>query len=194
MRSLSTVGGFTLMSRVLGFIRDMVISRYLGTGILMEAWVVAFRLPNLFRRLFGEGAFNAAFVPRYSRKLEEDDAGSADQFAARTVTLMALILAVIAALAFVFMVPITRLMAWDYTGEKFDLAVSLSRITIVYMFFVCLMAAFSGVLNSHRVFGPPAFAYVVLNIVFLIGLFVVVPRYGHPERVLSWSSTPWSAS
>ena len=187
MRSLSTVGGFTLMSRILGFVRDMVISRYLGTGVLMEAWVVAFRFPNLFRRLFGEGAFNAAFVPLYSRKLEEEGDQSADQFAAQTVTLMALILIAIAVLALIFMVPITRLGAWDYEGEKFDLAVSLSRITTVYLIFVCLMAAFSGMLNSRRVFGPPAFAYVVLNIVFLTGLLFVVPRIGQPEMVLSWS-------
>ncbi len=187
MRSLATVGGFTLMSRVLGFVRDMVISRYLGVGIQMDAWVVAFRFPNLFRRVFGEGAFNAAFVPLYSRKLEEDGDQAADLFAARTVTLMALILIVIAVLAYLFMGPITRVVARGYTGERFDLAVTLSRITTVYLIFVCLMAAFSGMLNSRRIFGPPAFAYVILNIVFLTGLFVVVPKTGQPEVVLSWS-------
>ncbi len=187
MRSLATVGGFTLMSRVLGFVRDMVISRYLGAGIQMDAWVVAFRFPNLFRRVFGEGAFNAAFVPLYGRKLEEDGQIKADLFAARTVTLMAIILIVLAILAFVFMEPITHLFAMGYSGERFDLAVNLSRITTVYLIFVCLMAAFSGMLNSHRVFGPPAFAYVVLNLVFLTGLLVVVPRIGQAERVLSWS-------
>lgn len=187
MRSLATVGGFTLMSRILGFVRDMVISRYLGAGISMDAWVAAFRFPNLFRRVFGEGAFNAAFVPLYSRKLEEDGREKADCFAARTVTLMASILIVLAILAFVFMEPITRLFTMGYSGEKFNLAVSLSRITTVYLIFVCLMAAFSGMLNSHRVFGPPAFAYVVLNLVFLTGLFFVVPLTGQAERVLSWS-------
>ncbi|MFK5921698.1 MAG: murein biosynthesis integral membrane protein MurJ, partial [Verrucomicrobiota bacterium] len=188
MRSLATVGGFTLMSRVLGFVRDMVISRYLGVGIQMDAWVVAFRFPNLFRRIFGEGAFNAAFVPLYSRKLEEEGSSSADIFAARTVTLMTLILIVIAVLAFIFMEPLTRhVAARGFTGEKLALTVYLSRITTVYLIFVCLMAAFSGMLNSRRVFGPPAFAYVILNIVFLIGLFVVVPKIGHPEVVLSWS-------
>lgn len=175
------------MSRILGFVRDMVISRYLGTDVKMEAWVAAFRFPNLFRRLFGEGAFNAAFVPLYSRKLEEDGGESADLFAARTVTMMAIILTVIAVLAYIFMGPITRVVARGYTGETFELAVRLSRITTVYLIFICLMAAFSGMLNSRRVFGPPAFAYVVLNIVFLTSLFLVVPKIGHPELVLSWS-------
>ena len=187
MRSLATVGGFTLMSRLLGFARDMVISRYLGASVSMDAWVAAFRFPNLFRRVFGEGAFNSAFVPLYSRKLEEDGEAKADQFAARTVTLMALILVVLAVLAFVFMEPITRVVARGYKGEAFELAVRLSRITTVYLIFVCLMAAFSGMLNSRRVFGPPAFAYVVLNIVFLCGLLFVVPRIGQPELVLAWS-------
>ncbi len=187
MRSLSTVSGFMLLSRILGFTRDMVIARYLGTGIAMEAWVAAFRFPNLFRRLFGEGAFNAAFVPLYSRKIEENGKQKADLFAARTVTIMALILTVLAVLAYVFMEPITRLVARGYTGEKFDLAVNLSRITTAYLIFICLVAAFSGMLNSQRVFGPPAFAYVVLNIVFLNGLFFVVPKTGNPEYVLSWS-------
>ncbi|MCF6312348.1 MAG: murein biosynthesis integral membrane protein MurJ [Verrucomicrobiales bacterium] len=187
MRSLATVGGFTLMSRVLGFVRDMVISRYLGVNIQMDAWVVAFRFPNLFRRVFGEGAFNAAFVPLYSRKLEEEGDQKADLFAARTVTLMALILIVLAVLAYIFMGPIISLISMGYVGERYDLAVTLSRITTVYLVFVCLMAAFSGMLNSRRVFGPPAFAYVILNIVFLIGLLGVVPEIGQPEVVLSWS-------
>jgi putative peptidoglycan lipid II flippase len=187
LRSLATVSGFTLISRILGFVRDMLVANYLGASMASDAWVAAFRLPNLFRRVFGEGAFNSAFVPLYSRKLEEEGSDAADHFAGRTLSLMAIILAVISVLAFIFMEPLTRAMNWGYEGEKLALATSLSRITVSYLFFICLMAGIGGVLNSRRIFGAPAFAYVVLNVIFLIALGVVVPRTGNPEYVLAWS-------
>ena len=187
IRSLFTVGGLTLVSRILGFVREGFILHYLGAGAAADAWVAAFRFPNLFRRVFGEGAFNAAFVPVYSRKIEEDGDEKADDFGSRTISLMFFILSVLFAISFLFMGPITRVVAMGYTGEKLELAISLSRITAVYMIFVCLMAAFAGILNSRKVFGAPAFAYVLLNVVFLVGLIFVVPRTGHAETVLAWS-------
>ena len=186
-RSMFTVGGFTLMSRILGFVRDKLIATYLGAGIMGDVWFTAFRLPNLFRRIFGEGAFNAAFVPMYSRRLEEEGDEVADNFARRTLSLMGLILTVLFVLAFIFMDPLIRATNIGYSqDERLGLAVVASRITIVYMIFVCLMAAFSGVLNSRRSFAAPAFAYVVLNIVFLVGLFLFVPKADDPIKVLSW--------
>lgn len=186
IRSLFTVGSLTLVSRILGFVREGFILHYLGAGPAAEAWVAAFRFPNLFRRVFGEGAFNAAFVPVYSRKIEEDGDASADNFGSRTISMMFFILSVLCLLSFIFMRPITRVVALGYEGETFEMAVSLSRITAVYMIFVCLMAAFAGILNSRKVFGAPAFAYVLLNIVFLVGLIFVVPKTGHAEFVLAW--------
>ncbi len=182
-----TVSGFTLLSRVLGLARDILIATYLGAGTRGDVWVAAFRLPNLFRRIFGEGAFNAAFVPMYSRRIEEDGEKMADKFAMKTLSLMALILAVLFVLAFIFMDPLTRALNWGYSSdERLDLAVAASKVTLIYMIFVCLMAGLAGVLNSRRSFAAPAFAYTVLNIVFLVGLLIVIPRTGEPLKVLTW--------
>jgi putative peptidoglycan lipid II flippase len=191
IRSMATVGGFTLVSRVLGVVRDKLVTYYLGAQELGDVWVTAFRLPNLFRRIFGEGAFNAAFVPMYSRRLEEHADGDAateraDAFAGRTISLMAAILVVLLVLCYIFMEPLVAIIAWGFRGDaRFGLAVEASRVTIVYLVFICLMAAVSGVLNSRKVFGPPAFAYVVLNVVFLVALGVFVPGSEDPLGVLS---------
>ncbi|MCB1062848.1 MAG: murein biosynthesis integral membrane protein MurJ [Verrucomicrobiae bacterium] len=186
LRSLFTISGLTLVSRILGMVRDMMVSHYLGTGAAADAWVAAFRFPNLFRRVFGEGAFNSAFVPMYSRRLEEQGDEGADRFGSKTLSLMFVILAGIFVLAFIFMGPITKVMAMGFDAERYALAVDLSRITVVYLVFVCLMAAFSGILNSRRSFAPPAIAYIMLNVVFIAGLTLVATRIGHAEYVLSW--------
>lgn len=186
LRNLFTLSGLTLLSRILGLVRDMIVNHFLGASAAADAWVVAFRFPNLFRRVFGEGAFNASFVPMYSRRIEESGDEEADYFASKTISLMFVILAVLFALSFVFMEPITRLIAWKFEGERFDLAVELSRITVVYLVFVCLMAAFSGILNSRRSFAPPAIAYVMLNVVFIVGLLLVATRTGDAAHVLAW--------
>ena len=177
IRSMFTVGGFTLMSRILGFVRDKLIANYLGAGQLGDVWVAAFALPNMFRRIFGEGAFNSAFVPLYCRKIEEEGDQSANHFASRTITIMFWILLTIFVLFFIFMEQVIIATNWGFRlDDRMGLAVSASRITIVYMIFVCLMAAFSGVLNSRKRFGPPAFAYVILNIV-LIGVLIFASRF-----------------
>lgn len=187
-RSFFTVGGLTLLSRLLGFLRDKLIAFHLGGGAVADVWVAAFQLPNLFRRIFGEGAFNAAFVPMYSRRLEESGNEGADGFARRTLSTMALILTVCFVLCFVFMEPIVKLTNIGFAEDgRLGSAVTASRITIVYLIFICLVAGLSGILNSRKVFAAPAFAYVVLNLVFLLGLVVVVPRTGNPLTVLCWS-------
>tara|TARA_R110002096_G_scaffold33146_29_gene95951 strand:+ start:268 stop:1815 length:1548 start_codon:yes stop_codon:yes gene_type:complete len=187
-RSIFTVSGFTLMSRLLGFVRDKLIASYLGVGPLADVWVAAFRLPNLFRRVFGEGAFNAAFVPMYSRRLEEGGDSDADLLARRTLSLMFSILIVLFVLAFIFMEPIVKITNIGFkAGGRLEPAVAASRITVVYLIFICLVAAISGVLNSRKVFAAPAFAYVVLNLVFLAALFFVVPKTGDPLTVLCWA-------
>lgn len=188
IRSLFTVSGFTLLSRILGFVRDKLIANYLGGGALADVWVAAFRLPNIFRRVFGEGAFNAAFVPMYSRRIEEDGDEVADAFARRTLSLMATILVTCFVLAFIFMEPLVRITNLGYEEDgRLGPAIDASRITVVYLIFICLVAGLSGVLNTRRVFGAPAFAYVVLNLVFLAALVFVVPRTGEPLEVLCWS-------
>lgn len=187
-RSFFTVGTLTLASRIAGFVRDKLIAVHLGSGAMADVWVAAFQLPNLFRRVFGEGAFNAAFVPMYSRRLEERGARAADAFARRTLSTMFVILMACFVLSFVFMEPIVRLTNIGFTGdERFELAVKASRVTIGYLVFICLVAGLSGILNSRKVFAAPSFSYVALNLVFLVALLVVVPRTGAPLLVLSWS-------
>ncbi|MDF1812825.1 MAG: murein biosynthesis integral membrane protein MurJ [Verrucomicrobiales bacterium] len=186
-RSMFTVGGFTLMSRILGFVRDKLIANYLGAGQLGDVWVAAFALPNMFRRIFGEGAFNSAFVPVYCRKIEEEGDEAANKFASRTITIMFWILVTIFVLAFIFMKEVVILTNWGFRAdERLGLAVSAARITIVYMIFVCLMAAFSGVLNSRKRFGPPAFAYVVLNIVLIAVLLFASSYFENPLTAISY--------
>jgi putative peptidoglycan lipid II flippase len=187
-RSFFTVGGLTLVSRILGFLRDKLIASYLGSGAMSDVWVAAFQLPNLFRRVFGEGAFNSAFVPMYSRRLEEAGEKEADQFARRTLSLMFVLLMGCFVLAFIFMDPIIRATNMGFSADgRLELAVPAARITVVYLVFICLVAGLSGILNSRRVFAAPAFAYVALNLVFLVALVVVVPRTGEPLTVLCWA-------
>lgn len=183
-----TVGSLTLVSRIVGFVRDKLIAYHLGSGAMADVWVAAFQFPNLFRRVFGEGAFNAAFVPMYSRRLEEEGAEKADRFARRTLSTMFVILMGCFVVSFVFMEPIVKLTNIGFASDgRLEPAVKASRITVVYLVFICLVAGLSGILNSRKVFAAPAFAYIVLNLVFLVGLLFVIPKTGDPLTVLSWS-------
>ncbi len=188
VRALMTLSGLTLVSRVLGLVRDMMINHYLGVGARSDAWNAAFQLPNLFRRVFGEGAFNAAFIPLYSGKLEEGE-DSAFGYGNRVVFLLALILAALFVIFFIFLKPILWMMNPGYPPETLAQTIGLSRVTLGYLFFVCLLAAFSAVLNSHKKFAAPAISYVFLNVVFILGLIIAIPFVGkeNAQWVLSWS-------
>jgi len=188
LKNLATVSGLTLLSRILGFARDMVVSYYLGaTTKVADAWMTALAFPNMFRRVFGEGAFNSAFVPLYGKKVGKGD-DVADNYASRVLILMGFSLAVIFAISFIFMRPIMWVMSSGFDAEKLDLTVRLSRITVGYLLFICLVAGYSGILNTRKVFGAPAISYAMLNVVFLAGLFIFAPRTGNPEFVLAWST------
>lgn len=181
-----TVSGLTLLSRVLGLIRDVVINHYLGVNSVSDAWNSAFQFPNLFRRVFGEGAFNAAFVPMYAGKLEDGEE-EAFSFGSRAILLLSIILAGVFFFCMIFTWPIMWLFNLGYDSETLELTVALARVTMGYLFFVCLLSAFSAILNSHKKFFAPAFSYTFLNIAFLVGLWAFVPIYGNPEKVLVWS-------
>ena len=182
-----TVSGFTLLSRILGFVRDMLIGHYMGVGRVSDAWNAAFQFPNLFRRVFGEGAFNSAFVPMYSRIRAEDGDEKAFRFGNRVIVLLGLVLSVLFALCFVFIRPVMTALNTGFDTGTIDLASSLAKVTSGYMVFVCLVAAVSSILNSHKNFMAPALSYAFLNLVFLVSLWFCVPRFGQPEVVLSWS-------
>jgi putative peptidoglycan lipid II flippase len=187
LRSFATVGGWTLISRVLGFVRDIMIATFLGAGPVAEAFFVAFRLPNMFRRFFAEGAFNMAFVPLFAKKLEGDGAAVARQFAeeAMAALLTALIvLTVIAQLAMPWFV-LALASGFDDDG-KLDLAVAFSRVVFPYIVFISLAALFSGILNSFGKFSAAAAAPVLLNVI-LIGVMALAAALGwEVGPALSW--------
>ncbi|TKZ22472.1 murein biosynthesis integral membrane protein MurJ [Shimia litoralis] len=174
MRSFLTVGGWTMASRVLGFVRDALILALLGTGPLYEAYVVAFRLPNMFRRFFAEGAFNMAFVPMFSKKVEgkEDALG----FAREAFAGLATVLIVLTILAQAAMPWLVWLLASGFKGQdQFALSVEFGRYAFPYILFISLAALLSGVLNATGRFAAAAAAPVLLNILLIGG--VVVASY-----------------
>ena len=173
-----TVGLWTFLSRILGFVRDILIAAWLGTGPVAEAFLVAFSLPNMFRRFFAEGAFNMAFVPMFSKKLEARD--GAEQFARDAFSGLAAFLLLFTVLAIIFMPWLVLAMASGFAGdERFGMAVTLGRIVFPYIFFISLAACLSGVLNASGRFVAAAAAPVLLNIV-LIGALLLA-EYVLPE-------------
>lgn len=182
-----TVSGFTLLSRILGLVREMLIAHFLGAGAKSDIWVAAFRFPNLFRRILGEGALNAAFVPLYSGKLETEGVEAASNFGSRVTILLSMILALICVVCYFFMEGITRFLTSGFSEDKILEATYFSKITISYLFLICIVAAVSGILNSHKKFAAPSFAYAILNVVFLVGILGVMPFVEDKTEVLAWS-------
>jgi putative peptidoglycan lipid II flippase len=191
MRGAVTVGVWTMASRVLGFARDILIAAILGTGPVADAFFVALRLPNLFRRLFGEGAFNAAFVPSISTILHQEGMEAATGFAEEATAVMIFWLGGITVLGEIFMPWLLYVLAPGFSGNhgKFALAVVLTRIMFPYLFFVCLTALFSGVLNAMGRFAAAAAAPLLFN-VFSIAFMLGLSRYTpNPGYALAWGVT-----
>ena len=188
IRSILTVGSLTLGSRVFGFGRDILIAAVLGAGPLADAFFVAFRLPNMFRRLFAEGAFSAAFVPLFNRIAATDGPGAAERFAedALSVLLWALVVAV--ALGQIAMPALMTVFAPGFLAapDTFDLAVDLSRITFPYLLFVSLVSLLGGVLNSLGRFAAAAASPILLNLVLIGAIVGAAPFFPTPAHALAW--------
>ena len=186
-RHLFSVAAFTLLSRATGFFRDVMLGAVLGAGLVADAFYVAFRLPNHFRAIFGEGAFNAAYVPSYSRVLESEGAERARQFASSIFTLLLASQVVLLVVAWAFMPQLVGLLApgFEADPEKFNLAVTLTRITFPYLLCVTLVTLYSGSLNAQRHFAAAAFSPVLLNLVMMatLALAFVFPSAGHAAAV-----------
>ncbi|KZM51253.1 murein biosynthesis integral membrane protein MurJ [Labrenzia sp. OB1] len=167
VRNFATVGGATLLSRLLGFVRDVLLAAAVGAGPVADAFVVAFRLPNLFRRLLAEGAFNSAFIPLFGRTVEEEGDESARKFAGEIGAALLFCLLALTALAQIFMPFVVWALAPGFAGdaEKFDLTVLMSRIAFPYLIFISLLAFIGGILNTYQRFAAAAFAPVMLNVV-----------------------------
>lgn len=171
-RSAATVGSITLISRVFGFVRDILMANVVGTGLVAQAFVVAFRFPNLFRSLFAEGAFNSAFVPLFAKHLEAEGPESAKKFAEEVLAVLFTWLLLFEILAIVFMPLVIYAIAWGFAADpvKFALSVDLTRITFPYLLFMSLTALLSGVLNSLHRFTAAAVAPIVLNFIMVATL------------------------
>ena len=160
LRGFLTVGGWTMASRILGLVRDQLLAALMGAGPMQDAYQVAFRLPNLFRRLFGEGAFNAAFVPEFSGILAGDGPTEARRFAQEAIAVLAFWLAALTLLGLLLMPQAMRLLAPGFADVpgKAALTVTLARIMFPYLFLICLAALLSGVLNGLDRFAAAAAA------------------------------------
>jgi putative peptidoglycan lipid II flippase len=177
LKNFATVGAATASSRVLGFVRDIFIAAALGTGAVADAYFVAQRLPNLFRRLFAEGAFASAFVPLFTKSHQSEGPEAGKKFAEEALASLAAALLVVTILAEVGMVWLTYGLAPGFAAdpEKFDLAVLLGRIAFPYLFLVSLVSLLSGALNGIGRFAAAAFSPSLLNVVLiaaLIGIYV----------------------
>jgi putative peptidoglycan lipid II flippase len=172
IKSTGTFSFFTLISRVLGYIRDILIAIFLGTGPLADAFFVAFRIPNTFRRLFSEGTFNAAFVPSYASELSQGKDQS-DKFANNVFNLLILGLFFLVIIIEIFMPIFVFLIAPGFDGDnqKMELAINLTRITFPFLFFISLASFFSAILNSHNRFAVASAAPIILNIMLIGVLF-----------------------
>src|SRR2546426_7691006 len=183
LRSASVITAATILSRIFGFIRDSRVAFLLGAGTANDAFTVAYRIPNLLRRLVGEGAVSAAFIPVFSLYLAEDKKKEAWGFANAMLTLITVFLAAVTVLGIVFSPVLVKLFASGFsdTPGKMELTSTLNRIMFPYIFLVSLSALTMGILNSLQRFGEPAFAPVLLNLSviafsFFGGFFVDVTR------------------
>ncbi len=197
IKSTAIIGTLTLFSRILGLVRDTLTAHYLGAGPINDALVTAYKIPNTFRRIFAEGAFNSAFVPLYARRIEEEGEAAADKFASETLAGLFVIVAAIV-IVFEFTMPWTLNLfgaglgrealdvgaAFPHNLSTYDLAVVGAQITMPYLLLISLTAMFSGILNTRHHFVAAAFAPVLLNAV-LIGIFALMMKYNWSQQILS---------
>jgi putative peptidoglycan lipid II flippase len=186
VRGFVTVGSWTLVSRVVGFARDVMMAAYLGTGPVAEAFLIAFSLPNMFRRFFAEGAFNMAFVPMFAKKLERGD--DAEGFAQDAFNGLAGVLLVFTIVGTILMPWLVLAMASGFLGdERFGYAVYFGRISFSYILFISLVAMLSGVLNARGRFTEASFVPVLMNLMFIVAM-LLADRAGWPiGRTLAWT-------
>ncbi|MEM6490945.1 MAG: lipid II flippase MurJ, partial [Pseudomonadota bacterium] len=170
LRAAFTVGGLTLASRILGFIRDVAIAAVGGAGVVTDAFFIALAIPNFFRRLFGEGAFSAAFTPMFAGRLETDGHAAARAFAERALAvLLPALLVLVAAMEF----GAPQIIGWIWLDpvadpDRYALAVAFARVTLIYLLFICLVAMFGGVLNALDRFAAMAAAPILFNLCLIV--------------------------
>jgi len=189
LKALATISSLTLISRILAFVRDVLIARIFGAGMATDAFFVAFRLPNLLRRLFAEGAFSQAFVPIFGEYRNRKGRDEAKLLVDHITTLLAVILFVITLIGIIAAPVLIYISAPGFARDpdKFELTVQLLRITSPYIFFISLVAVAAGILNTYNKFWPPAFAPVLLNVCFIAAALWLAPYCDPPIMALAWA-------
>jgi putative peptidoglycan lipid II flippase len=189
LRSVATVGSYTLVSRVFGFVRDILTAGILGAGPVADAFFVAQRLPNLFRSLFAEGAFSAAFVPLASGALAEGGKPALRSFAEEALAVLFAVLFAFVLLGEICMPWVMRVIAPGFEAEpaKFDLVITLTRITFPYLLFISLTALQGGLLNTVDRFAAPAATPILLNLFLIAGLLLMAHFHWQNGEVLAWA-------
>ncbi|OGA54656.1 MAG: murein biosynthesis integral membrane protein MurJ [Betaproteobacteria bacterium RIFCSPLOWO2_12_FULL_62_13] len=189
LRAVAAVSSMTLISRIFGFIRDVVIARVFGAGLATDAFFVAFKIPNLLRRLFAEGAFSQAFVPilaEYKNRRGGEDTRLLVDHVAALLGLALFAVTLIGVVAAPLIIYVTA-PGFTATPEKFDLTVSLLRVTFPYILFISLTALAGGILNTYSRFSVPAFTPVLLNLSFIVFALWVAPYFDPPVLALAWA-------
>ena len=191
IKSIATFGGFTMISRITGFIRDMIIANFLGAGAVSDAFLVSFKLPNLFRSLFAEGAFTSAFVPLFSSKLVSAGREKSIEFAAKSISLLTAFLVLFVIIFELCMPLVVKVLAPGFMNdpEKVTLTIELCRITFPFLLFISIVSFQAGILNSFDRFAATAATPIILNLGIIITglisvLFLDVPVYG-----MAWGIT-----
>lgn len=189
IQKTSIVGGMTLISRILGLVRDVVFARYFGAKLVMDAFLVANRIPNMLRRFFAEGAFSAGFVPVMARYREQGDHAAAEEFIDSISGTFGLVLFIVTAVGVVAAPILVIIVAPGFVGEggDLDLAALLLRFTFPYLLFVSLTAFAGGILNTYGRFAVPAFTPVILNIVLIAAAVYLSPRLEQPIMALAYA-------
>ena len=188
MRAIAAIGGLTMVSRVTGFVRDVLIANLLGAGPIADAFFVAFKLPNFFRRLTGEGALTVAFVPLFAGHLERGGLAAARAFASEVWALLLAVLLALTLAAQLTMPWLVEVMAPGFvdTAERFNLTVELTRITFIYLPLISLVALLGGMLNALGKFAVMAAAPILLNLILIAALAVAMAGAGMPALLLAW--------
>lgn len=189
LRTLAGISSMTLLSRILGFVRDMMMARIFGAGMANEAFVIAYRLPNLLRRMFAEGAFSQAFVPIFSEYKSRRGHEETQLLVDHVTTLLAIILFVVTLIGIIAAPVLVYITAPGFAAnpEKFNLTVQLLRITSPYIFFISLVAVAAGILNTYNKYWVSAFAPVLLNLCFIAAMLWLVPYFKQPVMALAWA-------
>lgn len=190
-KSIATFGGFTFLSRITGFVRDMALANFLGAGMASDAFFVSFKLPNLFRSLFAEGAFTSAFVPLFSQKLVSDGKKKSLFFASQAISVLCFCLLVFVVCFELFMPYVVRILAPGFVGDagKIELASDLCRITFPFLLFISIVSFQAGILNSFEKFAAPATAPIILNLTMIVSAFTFVPFMKAPAYGFAFAIT-----